>query len=105
MHESALNAQPRGTLGWRTADELWRARPSIDVDLQALAEDVNDRAEKVRRSLNVAPAHQDLAWRLAVKQTSSNDALKTRKGAGARWFFGPTSSINAGSAPSTKRPR
>jgi hypothetical protein len=65
---STLNQRPRGTLGWRSADELWRARPGIEMDRQALADDVNDRAARIRRSLNVAPASQDLAWRLAVKQ-------------------------------------
>ena len=65
---NSLNRRPRGTLGWRSADELWRARPRIDVDRQTLAEDVNDRAAHIRRALNVAPVTQDLAWRLAVKQ-------------------------------------
>lgn len=78
---SALNARPRGTLGWRTADELWRLRPSIHVDRQALAEDVNDRAQRLRRSLKVAPAPQDLAWRLAVKQTLiERQLLRIEKG-------------------------
>ncbi len=65
---SALNSRPRVTLGWRTAEQLWRARPRIDVDRQALADDVNDRAARLRRSLGASPAPQDLAWRLAIKQ-------------------------------------
>jgi hypothetical protein len=65
----------RGTLGWRTAQELWQARPSIDVDRQALADDVNERAARLRRRLNAAPMPQDLAWRLAVKQTLINRGL------------------------------
>ena len=39
------------------------------ADRQALAKDVSYRAARLRRSLEVAPAFQDLAWRLAVKQT------------------------------------
>ena len=65
----------RGTLGWHTAQELWQARPSIDVDRQALADDVNDRAARLRRKLHATPAPQDLAWRLAVKQALVNRGL------------------------------
>jgi hypothetical protein len=76
-----LNARPRGTLGWRTADELWRTRPRIAVDRQALAEDVADRAARLRRSLDVLPAPQDLAWRLAVKQALiDRQLLRIEKG-------------------------
>ena len=65
----ALNSRwRRSTLGWHTARELWMARPAIDVDRQALADDVNDRAARLRRRLNATTAPQDLAWRLAVKQ-------------------------------------
>lgn len=65
----------RGTLGWHTARELWQARPSINVDRQALADDVNDRAAHLRRRLNAMPAPQDLAWRLAVKHALINRGL------------------------------
>lgn len=66
---AALNGRwRRSTLGWHTALELWQARPRIDVDRQALAEDVNDRAARLRRRLHLEPRPQDLAWRLAVKQ-------------------------------------
>jgi hypothetical protein len=58
----------RATLGWHTAQELWQARPVIAVDRQALAEEVNERAARLRQRLHAAPAPQDLAWRLAVKQ-------------------------------------
>jgi hypothetical protein len=72
----ALNARwRRGTLGWHTAQELWQARPSIQVDRQALADDVNDRAARLRRRFNAAPKPQDLAWRLALKQALVNRGL------------------------------
>jgi hypothetical protein len=74
---SALNSRPRGTLGWRGADELWRARPRIDVDRQALAEDVAARAARLRQSLTASPAPQDLAWRLAIKHALIDRHLLT----------------------------
>ena len=79
---AALNGRwRRSTLAWHTAAELWEARPSIDVDRQALADDVNDRAARLRRRLNSAPRSQDLAWRLAVKQALvSTGPFANRKG-------------------------
>jgi hypothetical protein len=71
----------RGTLGWHTAQELWQDRPSIDVDRQALADDVNERATRLRRTLHAIPAAQDLAWRLAVKQALiTRGLLRIEKG-------------------------
>ena len=78
---TALNSWPRGTLGWRSADELWRSRPRIDVDRQALADDVFDRARRLRQRLEVTPAPQDLAWRLAIKQVLiDRQLLRIEKG-------------------------
>ena len=77
----ALNARPRSTLGWHTAQELWQARPRMDVDRQAFAEEVDERAARLREHLEVTPSTQDLAWRLAVKQTLVNrELLRTEKG-------------------------
>jgi hypothetical protein len=73
---AALNGRwRRSTLGWNTAQELWQRRPVIDVDRQALAEDVNDRATRLRRKLNASPSPQDLPWRIAVKQALVNRGL------------------------------
>jgi hypothetical protein len=79
---AALNGRwCRRTLGWHTAEEVWQARHSIDVDRQALADDVNDRAARLRRRLNLAPVPQDLAWRLAVKQALiTRGLLRIEKG-------------------------
>jgi len=64
----ALNGRwRRSTLGWSTAKELWQRRPVIDVDRNALAQDVNESAARLRRKLNAPPSSQDLSWRLAVK--------------------------------------
>jgi hypothetical protein len=72
---AALNGRPRSTLGWNTAQELWERRPVIDVDRNALADDVNDRAAHLRQRLNAPPATQDLSWRIAVKQALVNRGL------------------------------
>jgi hypothetical protein len=79
---AALNGRwRRSTLGWNTALELWQRRPVIDVDRKALAEDVNDRATRLRRRLNASPSPQDLAWRIAVKQALvSRGLLRIEKG-------------------------
>jgi hypothetical protein len=66
---AALNGRwRRGTLGWKTAQEVWQRRAEINVDRTALAEDVHERAARLRRKLNAPPATQDLSWRIAVKQ-------------------------------------
>ena len=79
---AALNGRwRRSTLGWNTAQELWQRRPLIDVDRNALAEDVNDRATRLRRKLNASPSPQDLSWRIAVKQALvSRGLLRIEKG-------------------------
>ena len=69
MMMAALNGRwRRSTLGWRTAEELWKRRPVIDVDRASLAADVQERAAHLRESRQAPPLPQDLAWRIAVKQ-------------------------------------
>jgi hypothetical protein len=78
---SVLNTRPRGTLAWRSADELWRMRSRIDLDRQALAEDVNARAARLRQQLRPGHGSQDIAWRLAVTQALvDRRLLKLEKG-------------------------
>jgi hypothetical protein len=79
---AALNAMwRRSTLRWRTAAEAWAARPMLDVDRDALAEEVNERAERLRRKLDTTPGPRDLAWRLAVKQVlTDRGLLRVEKG-------------------------
>jgi hypothetical protein len=73
---AALNGRwRRSTLGWNTAQDLWQRRPRIDVDRKALAEDVNERAARLRRKLNAPTRPQDLSWRMAVKQELINRGL------------------------------
>jgi transposase InsO family protein len=66
---AALNEHwRRATLGWCTAGELWRRRPTLDLDRSSLMRDVHDRAGHLARRRDGTPRAQDLAWRLAVKQ-------------------------------------
>jgi hypothetical protein len=79
---AALNGRwRRSTLGWCTAQELWIGRPAIDVDRIQLADDVHERAARLRATLHVPPTPQDLAWRIAVKQAlAERGLLKVEKG-------------------------
>ncbi len=65
----------RSTLGWSTAQERWQCRPVIDVDRTAFAQDVHERAARLRRKLNASPSPHDLAWRLAIKRELINRGL------------------------------
>ncbi len=73
---AALNGRwRRSTLGWCTAEEAWHARPTLEVDRDDLADDVNDRAVRLRRRLAAPPSPQDLSWRLAMKQALMDRGL------------------------------
>jgi hypothetical protein len=66
---AALNDQwRRATLGWCTSGELWRRRPTLDVDRKQLFRDVHQRAVSLARTLDSTPRARAIAWRLAVKQ-------------------------------------
>jgi hypothetical protein len=62
-------AWPRRTLGWRTAAQAWHARPPLNIDRQLLCEEVNDRAHRIARTLELRGQPADLAERLAIEQT------------------------------------
>ena len=73
---AALNAMwRRRTLGWRTAAEAWAARTRLDVDRDALADEVYARAKRLRARLDHVAGPRGLAWRLAVKQALTNRGL------------------------------
>ncbi len=78
----ALNGRwRRSTLGWRTAEEAWQARPRLHVDRKALADEVNDRAAHLSHSLAESPRTDQLAWRIAVKQALiERGLLRVEKG-------------------------
>ena len=59
----------RRSLGWRTAMELWEARPPMVVSRAAFQQEVNERARRIARKLDSRGQPADLAERLAVEQT------------------------------------
>jgi hypothetical protein len=72
----------RSTLGWKTAAELWQQRRVIDVDRAALREEVNEKAERIRRQLTDGDGSEGLAERLAIEQTLEQRGLLRRKKGG-----------------------
>jgi hypothetical protein len=77
---SVLNTRwRRSTLGWKTAAEVWAARPELDVDRRALREEVKDRMDRLRRVIaqNGGPNH--LAERLAIEQVLERRGLLSRE--------------------------
>jgi hypothetical protein len=76
----AFNARwPRRTLGWKTAEELWNARPSIRVDRAAFRKDVTRRANRIRKKLDMKGKPKDLAERLAIEQALEARGLLRRE--------------------------
>ncbi len=64
----ALNAAwPRRTLTWRTSEEAWHSRPAVDMDREALREEVEDRAARIRRQAEGRAAVAAMAERLAIE--------------------------------------
>lgn len=74
---------PRRRLGWKTAEELWKARPTIRVDRAAFRQDVTRRARRIRRTLTMKGKPKDLAERLAIEQAlEARGLLRHTKGRG-----------------------
>jgi len=86
MIESLSSRWPRRTLGWCTAADAWNARPAVVDDRDALRQEVDDRAARLRRSLDdVRGVPADLAERLAIEQALiERGYLRTWKGERAR---------------------
>ena len=63
----------RRTLHWKTASEVWAARPRLAVDRKELREEVSERTARIRAQLQHRGGPADLAERLAIEQ-----ALETR---------------------------
>jgi transposase InsO family protein len=58
----------RRALNWRTPYEVWSARARLDVDRDALREEVKERAFRINRTMNRRGKPADLAERLAIEQ-------------------------------------
>jgi hypothetical protein len=72
----------RRSLNWRTASELWNARPRFTIDRRAFHEEVHDRAIRIARTLNVQAQPADLAERLAIERTLEHRGLLQREPGG-----------------------
>jgi hypothetical protein len=59
----------RRTLGWKTATELWNARPRLNVDRNAFREEVHERALRIARESKRRQQPADWAERLAIERT------------------------------------
>ena len=59
----------RRTLGWKTAAEVWNARPTLTVDRNAFREEVHERARAIAHRLKCPAQPGDLAERLAIERT------------------------------------
>jgi hypothetical protein len=70
---------PRRSLGWRTAEQSWRARPPLTVDRQSLYEEVIERAARNARTLELRGQPADFAERLAIEQTLMHRGYLQRK--------------------------
>lgn len=69
----ALNCEwPRHTLTWRTSAQAWAARPGIDEDRDALRDEVQDRAARIRRQAGGCGATAAMAERLAIEAALIN---------------------------------
>lgn len=67
----ALNREwHRPTLGWRSAEDVWAARPSFDDDRSRFHDDVHERASRLRERVG-----EDLAMRLAIEQALTQRGL------------------------------
>jgi transposase len=67
------NLWKRPTLGWRTANDVWNERPTVQEDRNQLREEVQERAARIRRHLDTVSAPANMAERLAIQH-----ALRTR---------------------------
>lgn len=67
MREAFNELIPRRTLGWRTSGALWRARREVQIDRRALAEDVEERTQRLMSQKALRGAYPGLVERLAIQ--------------------------------------
>jgi hypothetical protein len=58
----------RRKLGWKTASEVWKQRLPLNIDRHELRQEVQQRASRIARDLDVRGKPADLAERLAIEQ-------------------------------------
>lgn len=69
MLDSVNNLWSRRTLNWKTAAEIWNARPRLVFDRNAFREEVTERTARIARKLTHRGSPADLPERLAIEQT------------------------------------
>jgi hypothetical protein len=77
MHRALNGAWSRRTLGWRTAETVWEARPVLDVDRSDLKKEVDHLTACIACNLIDRGGPADLAERLAIEQALINRGLLT----------------------------
>lgn len=73
---------PRRSLGWKTATEAWQERSGITIDRQSFKEEVQDRARRLERHIDLRARPADLVERLAIEQTLENLGYLHRQNGG-----------------------
>jgi hypothetical protein len=58
---------PRRSLAWRTASEAWWQRTKLEVDREELKTEVEDRAARIQRQLEVRGGTADMSERFAIE--------------------------------------
>jgi hypothetical protein len=69
----------RPTLGWRTANEVWVMRPTINDNRDELRDEVQDCAARIARGIGQRNAATDLAQRLAIESVLSRRGYLKRQ--------------------------
>jgi len=72
----------RPTLGWRTAQQAWGERVTVDIDRRALREEVRQEAERPERKLAPRGDAADLPQRLAIEHALTRRGLLRREARG-----------------------
>jgi transposase len=81
MAETLNAALPRRSLGWRTAQELWRNRPSLAVDRSAFRDEVRERAHRLALTQPKLQAYDGLVERFAIETALADRGwLKRQRG-------------------------
>lgn len=69
----------RRSLQWQTASEVWNARAPITVQRRMFREEVEDRAQRIARTLKHRAQPADLAERLAIERTLEHRGYMRRE--------------------------
>ena len=71
---------PRRALGWRTSHEIWQTRTPLQVDREALRQDVERMTAKLQSKQGCRGFPADMAERLAIEAALTKRGLLSRQG-------------------------